>query len=365
MVHQEFFQRENELYIIGGYGYSSTVSDHITYSYLTAVDVNGVTNAIVNGIAPTTTDNCGIMDTTYTLTDVATSTNIGNGTGDASGSTFPMGTTTNTYTFAGVTCSFDITVSDSVPPIITCPGNVNACDGIPVGGLAPLSVSDNCSGTTIAYTLSGATTGSGTNDASGNLFNVGFTTVTYTATDTSGNVGSCSFYVITEATPAAAIDPFNPDTICLQDASVSLPNATPIGGTYFGDGVVGTNFDPGVAGAGIHYVKYSYNSPSGRCTGVDSTMMEVIVCIGIDENNSLSDVEIFPNPANDIINVLLNQTSEKVNLKLSSIDGKVVFEAKEIANQKIAIDISGFSEGVYFLRVENDKDHNVYKVIKQ
>ncbi len=52
-TNQEFFQRENHLYVIGGYGYSPTVSDHITYSYLTAIDVDGVTNAIINGEAIT------------------------------------------------------------------------------------------------------------------------------------------------------------------------------------------------------------------------------------------------------------------------------------------------------------------------
>jgi hypothetical protein len=53
-TNQEFYQRENQLYIIGGYGYSPTVRDHITYSYLTSVDVYGVTDAIVNGEAITT-----------------------------------------------------------------------------------------------------------------------------------------------------------------------------------------------------------------------------------------------------------------------------------------------------------------------
>jgi len=83
--------------------------------------ING-TDAVVNGIAPTTSDNCGIMDTTYTLTDVATSNNIGNGTGDASGTAFPVGTTTVEYTvtdFGGntVTCNFDVTVQS--PGVIT------------------------------------------------------------------------------------------------------------------------------------------------------------------------------------------------------------------------------------------------------
>jgi len=44
----EFFQRGNTLYIIGGYGYSPTSSDHITHSKLTAVDVPGAIGAIKN-----------------------------------------------------------------------------------------------------------------------------------------------------------------------------------------------------------------------------------------------------------------------------------------------------------------------------
>jgi len=88
---------------------------------ITVQSTNG-TDAVVTGIAPTTADNCGIVDTTYTLTNVATSSNIGNGTGDASGTTFPVGTTNVEYTvtdFDGnqATCNFDVTVQ--IPGVIT------------------------------------------------------------------------------------------------------------------------------------------------------------------------------------------------------------------------------------------------------
>ena len=59
-----------------------------------------------------------------------------------------------------------------------------------LNGLAP-TVMDNCA-TTTTYTLSGATTGSGNTDASGQSFNVGTTTLMYTATDGAGNSGNCS-----------------------------------------------------------------------------------------------------------------------------------------------------------------------------
>ncbi len=47
-TNMEFRQVGNTLYIIGGYGYSNTAGDHVTYPYLTAVDVAGAIDAIVN-----------------------------------------------------------------------------------------------------------------------------------------------------------------------------------------------------------------------------------------------------------------------------------------------------------------------------
>lgn len=47
-TNMEFHQDGDYLYIIGGYGYSKTEDDHITYPFLTAVKVPEVIHAIVN-----------------------------------------------------------------------------------------------------------------------------------------------------------------------------------------------------------------------------------------------------------------------------------------------------------------------------
>jgi hypothetical protein len=47
-TNQEFYQRDNTLSIIGGYGYSTTQSDHITYDKLAAVDIEGLATAVIN-----------------------------------------------------------------------------------------------------------------------------------------------------------------------------------------------------------------------------------------------------------------------------------------------------------------------------
>ena len=50
-TNTEFLQRGNTLYVIGGYGYSATSADHITYPKLTAIDLPGAMNAIRTGAA--------------------------------------------------------------------------------------------------------------------------------------------------------------------------------------------------------------------------------------------------------------------------------------------------------------------------
>lgn len=52
-TNMQFHQRDSILYCIGGYGYSATAADHITYSNITAVNVPGLMNAIISG-APIT-----------------------------------------------------------------------------------------------------------------------------------------------------------------------------------------------------------------------------------------------------------------------------------------------------------------------
>ncbi len=75
--------------------------------------------------------------------------------------------------------------NDDVNPVITClanqsqSNNFGDCSAV-VNGLSLVSKTDNCTSDAdliVSYTLLGATTGNGNNDASGSVFNVGTTTV--------------------------------------------------------------------------------------------------------------------------------------------------------------------------------------------
>jgi hypothetical protein len=47
-TNMQFYQEGKHLYLTGGYGYSATANDHITYPNLTAVDVPATINAVVS-----------------------------------------------------------------------------------------------------------------------------------------------------------------------------------------------------------------------------------------------------------------------------------------------------------------------------
>lgn len=66
-TNMEFFQEGDYLYLVGGYGYSNSSADHITYPNLSAVKVPDVINAVINGTSFTTNFR-QITDTMFAVT---------------------------------------------------------------------------------------------------------------------------------------------------------------------------------------------------------------------------------------------------------------------------------------------------------
>src|SRR6185295_18314501 len=129
-----------------------------------------------------------------------------------SGSVFPVGTTTNTFIVTdGLgrkdTCSFDVTITDTENPVISCPGNIVTSAGAGCGAIVNYNVSfsDNCSGATIQQTAG---------FASGAQFPTGTTTNTFIVTDASGNMATCSFTVTVNDTQ-------NPTITCPGNISLN------------------------------------------------------------------------------------------------------------------------------------------------
>ncbi len=131
-----------------------------------------------------------------------------------SGSTFPLGTTAVVATatdFHGnaATVSFDVTVVDTTPPVLSLPAAITTEATSPAG--APVSF------TATATDLVDGLVPVSFSAAPGSVFALGSTTVTVSATDAAGNASSGGFMVtVVDTTPPVLIAP--PDrTITLCD----------------------------------------------------------------------------------------------------------------------------------------------------
>jgi hypothetical protein len=159
----------------------------------------------------TATDAVGVTSLTYSA---------------ASGSTFPLGTTTVTVTAkdaAGNTStgSFTITVKDTTAPALTVPASI-------------VAEATSASGAAVSYPAASATDAVGVTSltysaASGSTFPLGTTTVTVTAKDAAGNTSTGSFTITVKDTTAPALTvPANivAEATSASGAAVSYPTAT-------------------------------------------------------------------------------------------------------------------------------------------
>ncbi|PBB36983.1 hypothetical protein CK221_15715 [Mesorhizobium sp. WSM3868] len=122
--------------------------------------------------------------------------------GLASGSDFPIGTTTVTYRAidqqgnASAERSFTVTVADGEPPVLTVPTNITVTvaygETSGTANWAPPTATDNSQGTVSTTQIAGLDSGSS--------FPLGTTTNTFEARDAAGNTATASFTVTVSTT---------------------------------------------------------------------------------------------------------------------------------------------------------------------
>lgn len=165
------------------------------------------------------TDNCGYVftyDPTTFFSDNCDIT-IERTSGLASGSEFPLGTTTITHVATDnngntVTCSFDVEIRDETAPTVSDPGDINfsvdpgACSYTYIYD-ASTFFSDTCDPNITIVQTAGL--------PSGSQFPLGQTLITHTATDAAGNVATSSFTV-------TVLDDEAPTVTCPNNIAVGI-----------------------------------------------------------------------------------------------------------------------------------------------
>jgi hypothetical protein len=82
--------------------------------------------------------------------------------------------------------------------------------------------------------------------------------------------------------------------------------------------------------------------------------------VGIEESG-VNNIEIYPNPTTDRLYIDAAQNTE---IEISNIAGQIL-KCLIINNNHTIIDISDFAEGLYFVKVKNEKGISVKKFVKE
>jgi hypothetical protein len=191
-------------------------------------------------------------------------------------------------------------------------------------------------------------------------------TYALTVTDsTSGCASTDSAVVNINAIPAvsASATSMNP---CVDDANVVL-TGSPAGGTFSGTSVTGNQFDPSI-GAGSYTIIYNYTDPNG-CSAADSLLIDVNACVGIDEPFVQAGMNVYPNPNNGVfLFTAADQNSQKMIVEIVTVEGQII-QSNEYDNVQgnfvQEINLNGFANGTYIMRVTTDGAVYTQRIVKQ
>ena len=104
-------------------------------------------------------------------------------------------------------------------------------------------------------------------------------------------------------------------------------------------------------------IYFDYNFPVE--TNFANTTFQVLSNSIVTIDNS---VGVYPNPVNDMVNIKANTAISSI--EIYDIQGRIIH--KKITNQKTeSIDVSTYSNGIYFLKIKTEAGEKVEKIVKK
>lgn len=237
---------------------------------------------------------------------------------------------------------------------------VNPLPDVTANGQTPL-----CAGSSTTLNASGASTylWLPQNSTSNPTIETPSATTTYTVvgTTTFGCSDSAFFTVVVNPLPVVSLS-ITSSSVCVDDGTLSLSGTgSPSGGTFSGNGVVGSNFSPVTAGLGSQTITYVYVDSSG-CSDTATDVISVNACVGINEVGSVIST-IYPNPFGGQV-ILETTGTGKTQLVVHTLLGQEIMNT-EFTGSKLTVETATWPAGVYIFTVTTAEGQQTARLVKE
>lgn len=207
-----------------------------------------------------------------------------------------------------------------------------------------LNVTNLCGSSTLNAIGSGSITWS-TNDITPSISvnSTGYYLATQTENGCISDVDS--IFAAPLIIPSVTFSPLS--DVCINTPDFNLVGALPVGGTFSGIGVLGSQFSPSTSGFGTFDIEYIFTD-ANSCS--NSAIQSITVgCASLNSENL--ELMIYPNPSNGKFQI--NHSLPIKQIVVYDSYGKNVLQLMAVkSEQETEIDLSSFSEGIYSLSIE-------------
>ncbi|WP_300664777.1 T9SS type A sorting domain-containing protein [Fluviicola sp.] len=246
-----------------------------------------------------------------------------------------QGTFTVTWIFTNANGTISqtqtVTINDAEDPATPVLSNVSgSCSVTPV---AP-TTTDNCAGTV-----------TGTTTTVFPVTTIGMTTITWTFDDGNGNVITADQHIIVTDSENPVTTPLPTLNIACNDTVTSVPAATDnCTGT-----ITGTTTDPlSYATPGTYTINWVFADGNGNSSNEAQTVIVSCSSAGLEDLNTAF-IQIYPNPASDVLTVIISSDLVGSELELINAQGAVVRKIPVTATET-TINLSDLQSGLYYVK---------------
>ncbi len=121
-------------------------------------------------------------------------------------------------------------------------------------------------------------------------------------------------------------------------------------------------------GVGLGTVEVWVEVTDGNeCSKMDIIEITFKDCTGVQDIIGNMSLQVYPNPNRGVFSIHVNIPGNKrIDLSIINILGKEIFSQKDlIINQDVDLDLKHLDDGIYFIRISNDKLNHVKKFVIQ